>query len=152
MKTYRILILASAVSALFLFNCCKDETVIQQPVMDKLEFFEVISIEGLSLVEFRKSTLFLKSLDIASELALTRKDSLYEGEVVFDKIGKKKIDQTCPEEGCFSIKLEGELALVTEVRFSKLRFGNGIMKGFYSFRCSTCSFPSYRFEAKIEQR
>ncbi|KAF0146636.1 MAG: hypothetical protein FD143_3302, partial [Ignavibacteria bacterium] len=105
------------------------------------------TIDGKNIEEYRKSPLGLGALDIPNKIIFTRRDSVFEGKVFFDKIGERNIDRTCPRS-CFEIALNGELGRMTSIFFTKLQFINTSLEGVFLFASPTSDTGYQTFRAQ----
>jgi len=137
--------LVSLIVCFFTIGGCKDEKIIVEPPIDKNVYYEITTINGKNIEEYRK--LAIGSLDIPNKIIFTRRDSVFEGKVLFDKIGERNIDRTCPRS-CFAIDLRGELGKFTTIIFTHLQFVNTVLDGSFAFTCPTCDTGSQTFRAQ----
>ncbi|KAF0161434.1 MAG: hypothetical protein FD188_805 [Ignavibacteria bacterium] len=105
------------------------------------------TIDGKNIEEYRKSPLGLGALDIPNKIIFTRRDSVFEGKVFFDKIGERNIDKTCPRS-CFTIALNGEFGNLTTIYFANLRFVNPFLDGEFGFYSPTSDRGYQTFRAQ----
>ncbi|KAF0152927.1 MAG: hypothetical protein FD143_604, partial [Ignavibacteria bacterium] len=71
MKTiFKIMVLIS----LHVIGGCKNEANIVETPKDKNEYYEIITIDGKNIEEYRKSPLGLGALDIPNKIIFTRRD------------------------------------------------------------------------------
>jgi len=137
--------LVALIVSFFTVGGCKDEKIIVEPPIDKNEYYEITTIDGKNIEEYRK--LPIGSLDIPNKIIFTRRDSVFEGKVFFDKIGERIIDRTCPRS-CFAIALNGEFGNLTTIYFTDLQFVNTILDGKFEFYSPTSDRGYQTFNAQ----
>lgn len=137
MKTYRILILASVISAFFLFSSCKDESLIEQPFIDTTEHFYLQRVDNYQLDEHKKR---FNHADYPLEFKFTRRDSIFVGSVFFEKMGEKNIDTTGTDGKWFSIDIKYKTVDALWAAFHSITIKDSKLECYMAFYSPTADY------------
>ncbi|MEW6653347.1 MAG: hypothetical protein AB1394_07750, partial [Bacteroidota bacterium] len=100
MKTKKILCIQLLFICIVTISCKKENPF--EPPIDKTEHYYLQTIDGFTL---EKHKLVVRAPDYPLEFKFTRKDSIFRGYLIFEKMGERRIDSSCTTGKCFSINI-----------------------------------------------
>lgn len=144
MKTYRIIVAVSAIVILVSFSSCKDESLIEQPIVDKTEHFYLLKVDNYQLDEHKKR---FNHADYPLEFKFMRRDSIFVGSVFFEKMGVKNIDTTGTDGTCFSVDINYKTVDALWVAFHSITVKGNNLECYMAFYSPTADYRTLRIIA-----
>lgn len=144
MKVYRIFIAISAIITLISFSRCKDESIIEQPFIDKIEHFYLQKVDNYQLDEHKKR---FNHADYPLEFKFTRRDNIFVGSVFFEKMGVKNIDTTGTDGTCFSVDINYKTVDALWVAFHSITIKDSTLECYMAFYSPTADYRTLRIIA-----
>lgn len=129
MKTKKILCIQLLFICIVTISCKKENPF--EPPIDKTEHYYLQTIDGFTL---EKHKLVVRAPDYPLEFKFTRKDSIFRGYVIFEKMGEKIIDTTRTNSTSFVVDINYIVVNAINVSFYRITFSNDTLKcrAFYS--------------------
>lgn len=103
---------------------CKKENPVETPIDNTAQYY-LHTIDGLTLEKLKQ---VVGAPDYPLEFKFTRKDSIFRGYVIFEKMGERRIDSSCTTGKCFSININYKVVDAIDVSFFGIAFSKDTLK------------------------
>lgn len=123
---------------------CKKENPVETPI-DKTEHYYLNTVDGYTL---EKHKLIYGAADYPLEFKFTRKDSIFRGYVIFEKMGEKRIDSTGTNGTWFSIDINNNIVDALYVVFHTITIKDGSFECLSAFYSPTADYRTVKIVAK----
>lgn len=123
MKTQIMLCIKLLVICIVTINCKKDNPV-ETPI-DNTAHYYLQTIDGYTLENHKQ---VYGAPDYPLEFKFTKKDSIFRGSVIFERMGEKVIDSTRTNSTAFVIDINYRVVDALNVSFYTIKFANDTLK------------------------